>query len=117
MKTPQKSILKKPTQYNGRKNDVKSRSPSEEAGNQDNIAESSAKKSVVRFLRRNTYPDQVATTQHEAERNQRVNQILFSNLILNIFLLINVLWQKQLLIGQSSKQILETKAEQLVPVG
>uniref|UniRef100_A0A5S6QEM4 RCC1-like domain-containing protein n=1 Tax=Trichuris muris TaxID=70415 RepID=A0A5S6QEM4_TRIMR len=71
MKTPQKSILKKPSRQNGCSNSAISKASSGEAGNQDDSSELSVKKSVVRFLRRNTYPDQVATIQHETERSQR----------------------------------------------
>ncbi|KRZ74007.1 X-linked retinitis pigmentosa GTPase regulator [Trichinella papuae] len=61
-KKPQKSILKKTSTY---KNDAAKRSGVQDYEYADQ-ADAPNKKSVVRFLRRNTFPDQVATVQHES---------------------------------------------------
>ncbi|KRY93184.1 X-linked retinitis pigmentosa GTPase regulator [Trichinella pseudospiralis] len=61
-KKPQKSILKKTSTY---KNDAAKRSGVQDYEYADQT-DAPNKKSVVRFLRRNTFPDQVATVQHES---------------------------------------------------
>ncbi|KAL1233602.1 X-linked retinitis pigmentosa GTPase regulator [Trichinella spiralis] len=73
-KKPQKSILKKTSTY---KNDAAKRSGVQDYEYADQ-ANAPNKKSVVRFLRRNTFPDQVATVQHEVteERKSRMCTII-----------------------------------------
>ncbi|KRY69715.1 X-linked retinitis pigmentosa GTPase regulator [Trichinella pseudospiralis] len=73
-KKPQKSILKKTSTY---KNDAAKRSGVQDYEYADQT-DAPNKKSVVRFLRRNTFPDQVATVQHEVseERKSRMCTII-----------------------------------------